>query len=79
MTPEEKFINLEMMQALFNQTIDRANAAEARVAELEAVMIELVHANNDLIDDYTHINEATDKAIALLPGHDFQRPMFTDY
>lgn len=57
----------------------RIKDLEARVAEREAALIELVHANNDLIDDYTRISATSEKAAELLPDHDFQSPMFTEY
>lgn len=56
------------------------NNSEAMTTEesLKEALNELVHACQDLFDDYGHINEACAKAKALLPDYS-EEPMFKDY
>lgn len=65
----------------FPNYLDRTNLDESvatYIANIIGALNELVHANEDLIDNYTHIQEACKKAKMFLPDYS-EKPMFTDY
>ena len=56
----------------------KAREARAECDALREALNALVHAHEDLIDDYSRINKACEHAKQLLPKYD-ETPLHTDY